>query len=303
MASDSDPIVLTCHYLDNLRWYRGNLHTHTTYSDGTRSPEEVIADYEHRGYDFLTISDHDILVDPDDYQNATLMTLIPGVEISANGPHILHVNANGRLTPNEDRQKNLDEIARQPDSFAVLNHPNWLSRPPDLHYSTRLMTHLKGYAGIEIYNGVIERLPGTALATDRWDHLLSMGLRLWGYGHDDSHDTQDVAIVWNVVQAPDQTLEHIVAALREGRFYVSTGIDIQSIRVTGRRISILTSNATRIRFISQWGVIQTTTDSQAAEYTIPDNPVEAGTLGYIRVECHGGDGTMAWTQPIWIKTG
>ena len=62
MASDADPITLTCPYLDNLKWYRGNLHTHTTYSDGTRSLEEVIADYQHRGYDFLCITDHDVLV-------------------------------------------------------------------------------------------------------------------------------------------------------------------------------------------------------------------------------------------------
>lgn len=303
MASATDPIILTCPYLDNLRWYRGNLHTHTTYSDGTRPPEKVIADYEHRGYDFLSISDHDILVDPGAYQNGTVMTLIPGVEISANGPHVLHVNSSACVAPYEDRQVTLNEIGRQPDSFAILNHPNWLSRPPDLHYSTRLMTQLTGYAGIEIYNGVIERLPGTALASDRWDYLLSLGVKVWGYGHDDSHDTQDVALVWNVVQASDQTPENLVNALKEGRFYVSTGIDIQHIRVTGRTISILTSNATLIRFISQWGVIQATADSQAATFTIPDNPVEAGILGYIRIECYGGGGVMAWTQPIWVDAG
>jgi len=29
-------------------WLRGNLHSHTTVSDGTRPAEEVIADYESR---------------------------------------------------------------------------------------------------------------------------------------------------------------------------------------------------------------------------------------------------------------
>ena len=40
------------------RWFRGNLHTHSTNSDGLLSPEEVLRFYKDRGYDFLAISDH-----------------------------------------------------------------------------------------------------------------------------------------------------------------------------------------------------------------------------------------------------
>jgi hypothetical protein len=38
---------------------RGNLHAHTTFSDGIRTPEALIAEYESRGYDFLAITDHE----------------------------------------------------------------------------------------------------------------------------------------------------------------------------------------------------------------------------------------------------
>ena len=38
---------------------RGNLHAHTTFSDGVRSPAALVAEYESRGYDFLAITDHD----------------------------------------------------------------------------------------------------------------------------------------------------------------------------------------------------------------------------------------------------
>jgi hypothetical protein len=38
---------------------RGNLHAHTTFSDGIRSPAALLAEYETRGYDFLAITDHD----------------------------------------------------------------------------------------------------------------------------------------------------------------------------------------------------------------------------------------------------
>jgi predicted metal-dependent phosphoesterase TrpH len=38
---------------------RGNLHAHTTFSDGVRSPHALLAEYEARGYDFLAITDHE----------------------------------------------------------------------------------------------------------------------------------------------------------------------------------------------------------------------------------------------------
>jgi hypothetical protein len=43
------------------RWWKGNLHTHSLWSDGDDYPE-MIADWYHRnGYDFLALSDHNIL--------------------------------------------------------------------------------------------------------------------------------------------------------------------------------------------------------------------------------------------------
>lgn len=38
---------------------RGNLHAHTTFSDGVRSPEALVAEYDARGYDFLAITEHE----------------------------------------------------------------------------------------------------------------------------------------------------------------------------------------------------------------------------------------------------
>ena len=38
---------------------RGNLHAHTTFSDGVRSPQALVEEYESRGYDFLAITDHE----------------------------------------------------------------------------------------------------------------------------------------------------------------------------------------------------------------------------------------------------
>jgi hypothetical protein len=38
---------------------RGNLHAHTTFSDGVRGPRALLAEYQDRGYDFLAITDHE----------------------------------------------------------------------------------------------------------------------------------------------------------------------------------------------------------------------------------------------------
>jgi hypothetical protein len=43
------------------RWWRGNLHTHTLWSDGDGFPEMVAEWYRDHGYQFLAISDHNVL--------------------------------------------------------------------------------------------------------------------------------------------------------------------------------------------------------------------------------------------------
>ncbi len=44
-----------------LRWYRGNIHTHSLWSDGDDYPEMIALWYREQGYDFLSLSDHNIL--------------------------------------------------------------------------------------------------------------------------------------------------------------------------------------------------------------------------------------------------
>ena len=42
-------------------WLKGNTHTHTLWSDGDGAPELVTDWYERHGYDFLVLSDHNVL--------------------------------------------------------------------------------------------------------------------------------------------------------------------------------------------------------------------------------------------------
>jgi len=43
---------------DAPRWFKGQLHTHTYWSDGRGFPEQAVEAYQQRGYDFLCLSDH-----------------------------------------------------------------------------------------------------------------------------------------------------------------------------------------------------------------------------------------------------
>ena len=45
------------------RWYKGNLHTHSLWSDGDDFPERIAVWYRDRGYHFLAISDHNTVQD------------------------------------------------------------------------------------------------------------------------------------------------------------------------------------------------------------------------------------------------
>src|SRR5687768_8897544 len=56
-AQDVDPVPAR----PQPRWWKGNLHTHTLWSDGDDFPEMVAEWYRTRDYNFLALSDHNVL--------------------------------------------------------------------------------------------------------------------------------------------------------------------------------------------------------------------------------------------------
>lgn len=279
------------------QWLRGNLHAHTTRSDGQRPPQEVLNDYAAHGHNFLMISDHDIFTSPDDYRgwDSRGMVMIPGNEVTANGVHMLHVNGNRRVEPDADRQKVLNAI-KDAGGFAIVNHPNWFANWD--HCAQEDLEKWQGYKGLEIFNGTIGRLDGSQFATDRWDRLLSKGFRAWGYANDDSHLANgEVARGWNVVNVATPTVDAIVNALANGRFYASTGVVIRSIEVTGTRLRVKTDNADRIVASTIHQKRFAVVDRADIDIDLADHPV---IDKYIRIECMGRGEQFAWTQPFFI---
>ncbi|WP_353480796.1 histidinol-phosphatase [Haliscomenobacter sp.] len=50
------------------KWYKGNLHTHSLWSDGDDYPEMIMAWYKEHGYNFVALSDHNTLQDGQRWQ-------------------------------------------------------------------------------------------------------------------------------------------------------------------------------------------------------------------------------------------
>ena len=61
---------------------KGNLHTHTTVTDGPLDPEETIRRYKAAGYDFLSLTDHFIYTALPDQGGLTLLPGVTGAEIN-----------------------------------------------------------------------------------------------------------------------------------------------------------------------------------------------------------------------------
>ena len=83
------------------KWFKGNIHTHTTESDGDAAPEKVVSWYRRHGYDFLVLSDHNhlTLLNYDAGKRRFKRPLmVPGEEVSVNiheGITAIHVNGIG----------------------------------------------------------------------------------------------------------------------------------------------------------------------------------------------------------------
>src|SRR5215470_4555436 len=70
------------------RFWRGNLHTHSTLSDGALAPDKVVQAYKDAGYDFMMLSDHFIghydwpVADTRNFRSNSFTTII-GSELHA----------------------------------------------------------------------------------------------------------------------------------------------------------------------------------------------------------------------------
>ena len=238
--------------MKTAQWYKGNIHTHTTESDGDLEPEKVVSWYRRHGYDFLVLSDHNHLTLLDygsKKRRFKRPLMIPGEEISANiqnGTIPIHINGIGisRVVEPIDTgqivstiQANVDAI-HQAGGISSINHPNYKWAFDHTH-----LNKVKGLDLLEIFNGHpatnVYGGPGKYSYDQIWDGILSEGSVVFGVATDDAHNYHDFVPGksnpgrgWVVVRAVEFTQEAIVGALETGEFYASTGVSLADLEAT-----------------------------------------------------------------------
>ncbi len=283
-------------------WYRGNLHTHTTSSDGVKTPAAMAEHYHQNGYDFLCLTDHNKVTDIAGLSSDDFL-VIPGTELDVQrkeqGYHVVAVNVPTVPTslPGTEVSAALAAI-REMGGEAIVAHPY------DLTINDLLP--VEGYLGIEIFNTSVHHAFGRGYATLHWDALLSRGKRVWGFATDDAHwhfndhRPNDACGGWIMVKAPSLTLPNILDSIRRGLFYASNGPEIKDITITDETVTVRTSDCKSITFVGQnWGTSEKFTALgsrllSSAEYK------RRGTEEYLRVECVTKEGQCAWSNPIWF---
>lgn len=99
----------------DLRWWKGNLHTHTFWSDGDDFPDMVADRYRSRGYHFLALSDHNVLSRGERWVPAPSLRRKAGVDVLAKyrkrfGDRWVETRGNEQEGTLEVRLKPLDEV-------------------------------------------------------------------------------------------------------------------------------------------------------------------------------------------------
>lgn len=300
--------------MGHQHWFKGNLHTHTTKSDGDADPAWVANWFKEHGYDFLVLSDHNHRTILDQEIDGLLM--VPGEEVSAQiemGETPIHINGIGvsrvvEPTHGDDivstLQANVNSI-RDAGGIAQLNHPNFRWAFDHTHIS-----QVSGASLLEVHNAHPSvntyGAPGKPSGEEIWDRVLSSGRVLFGTATDDSHNYHDwlpglsnPGRGWVMVAARELSVDAIVEALATGDFYFSTGVTLRSNATTKTEISFEIQEERdfiyKTIFSGQHGDILSQSVGASASYKITGNET------YVRATVYSSSGEKAWTQPVFVE--
>ena len=293
-------------------WYKGNVHTHTTNSDGDSSPQKVVRWYKDHEYNFLIITDHNYLTEtgPLDTDKSDRFILISGEEITSK--NALHLNAfgikeviapaSGDSKP-EVIQQNIDNT-RKAGGIPSINHPNFQWAVPGETIkkikNCYLFELFNGHPGVNNFGG-----GGFPSTEEIWDDVLSSGKKIYGVASDDAHyfqkefskDRYNPGRGWICVKAKSLTAENILSSMEKGDFYASTGVELKDIVTGNNTIKIYITPQRDFKyttiFIGNNGKILKTSYNNPASYNIK------GDEKYIRAKVMSSDGSRAWIQPVF----
>jgi len=287
------------------RFFKGNLHTHSNLSDGMLPADEVCRRYRERGYDFICLSDHFLpkydfpVTDTRPFRTEGFTTLL-GAEMHAGQTGLgekWHVLANG-LPPDFDPPREGEtapEIAarsRAAGAFVSIVHPAWYSLSVDDARS------IESAHAIEVYNHT------SAVKTDRgdgtvlFDQMLALGHRLNALACDDAHFELDDAFgAWVMVRATERSPEALLASLKAGRYYSSTGVELRDIRIEGDEVVVECSPATGIYLQGKGSREVHAIGHDLTHARLP--AYKLGRQGFMRLTVMDARGRRAWSNPFW----
>lgn len=262
-------------------FYKASLHTHSTCSDGTRTVEEIKADYMAHGYSVVAFTDHDIMIDHSDLNEAGRFLTLTSYEVETNDP--TPVGANYHLNfyaphPNEafypcanpgytwgnasnlvqdyyrgdyvrrystEGQNEMIREARAHGFLVTYNHPGWsLQHYPDY-------AGLEGLTALEVYNTGSVRIGYTLDAEERvLDDLLSLGKRIYPVAADDSHGTNDCFGGWVQIKAPELSYDVIMQAFAAGDLYASWGPELHALYIEDGILYVECSDTVEVNLTS-----------------------------------------------------
>lgn len=137
--------------------YKGQIHCHTTNSDGRWSVDKLMGKYADAGYDFITISDHNIIT-PKPADDKGMVWLCDSWEDTHNVGGYQHCNIYGgtQVVNRTDTINNTNDCTSIMYNYACLqgaaiqyNHPE----DEVVRASTYTITHMpKGFSFVEVYN-------------------------------------------------------------------------------------------------------------------------------------------------------
>ncbi|WP_328353834.1 CehA/McbA family metallohydrolase [Mycobacterium sp. NBC_00419] len=309
-------------------WLRCALHAHSTVSDGDLPPKAVARQYATAGFDVLALTDHWRLAVVDDVPE---IMMVPAAELTADLGRVgwtadVLVYGIGDIPedPGGDRRNwmiNTEEHweqrtfpsveacaawAHQQGGVAYVAHPYWTGAGSDAFDDA---PHL---AGVEIFNGSAEYEGGRGDSSLLWDEALQRGLRLHAIATDDSHmPLFDIGLAWTWVKVAERTPGAVIAALRAGDSYASSGPSILEVHITHNGVEVRCSPASSIHVTTSRENGASITAGRGGRRTgkifetdgagmITHARVELDTSGveYARVRVVDAAGHQAWTNVL-----
>ncbi len=279
-------------------WYKGNLHTHTTTSDGDVNLAVRVKQYRDAGYQVLGISDHEKTNNITGYSDANFL-LISNMETHPKSNseipyHLVCVNIPESLLFSKD--VNANERVRQIKAAGgevIFAHPYWSG------HNINDMLAVEGLIAMEVYNSVCEG-SGKGHAEVQWDQILNTGKIIPAVAAEDVHKSKDVGKSWIMFKAKELTTNAIMDSLRKGCFYSSCGPEIKDFRIDGNSVTIKCSPVVKIRFVGQTNQGKIVTADKNSTITSADYNL-SGNIRWVRAEVVDANGMYAWTNPIVIK--